>query len=584
MLPKPIRLNIPISKVDEEQRTVWGYATVEELDSAHEIVSYEASKKAFAGWIGNIREMHGDVAVGKKVEVKFDDANKGVWLGAYISKSEDGENAWIKVKEGILQGFSIGGRMNDFSIVKHDDEDVVKITDYELAEVSLVDSPAAPSAVFQMVKSSKGGLQRTEEMQKAPGRPVHWWEHMYKFADSQQIIKPSVSVYNKDSMANQDLKKDIWSASYLTQLGKELAYYISDLSFEGKDVAKLTSALKAIKDAATSELAEKEKWPEPLTDSVELAMKTLNLSKKDLEDRMPDKEKPEVAKSTSGQEDRDADAEVTTTAEDNGRPLNDTAERAAEHGLPVAGSEVEREVEKEVEVKDKDGNVVTDKDGNPKTKTETVKETVQVGPVYSEGSPAGAGNSNVADEEAKAAAEAGTVNAVTPKDEEGKTETENAEEGTPGASAPPSKKKAPKKSPKKAAEGDDLNKANDLASIVKSAVSEAVKPLEERLDKVEGKPAPSKAKGSFTTVEKSQATNDGDGGDENSGEDEQAKHKKRFDELTKRSEELAVNPMAGTPQERINIAIEMRKLSRLMDPASIAKHDAIRASFPADNK
>ena len=63
----PIHINIPITKIDEEQRMVWGYATVEEVDAHGEIIGYEASKQAFPNWLGNIREMHGSVAIGKRI-------------------------------------------------------------------------------------------------------------------------------------------------------------------------------------------------------------------------------------------------------------------------------------------------------------------------------------------------------------------------------------------------------------------------------------------------------------------------------------------------------------------------------------
>ena len=56
-MKKPLHVTIPITKVDEEQRMVYGYATVEELDSHGEIITFEASKKAFSNWIGNIREI-----------------------------------------------------------------------------------------------------------------------------------------------------------------------------------------------------------------------------------------------------------------------------------------------------------------------------------------------------------------------------------------------------------------------------------------------------------------------------------------------------------------------------------------------
>lgn len=192
---KPFKLAIPISKIDEEKREVWGYATVEELDKQGEIVDYEASKKAFSSWPGNIREMHDPTrAIGKKIEVAFDDDNKGVWVGAKISQSADGTNAWQKIKEGILTGFSIGGKVVDFTrdVVKDStgDKEVNRITDYELSELSVVDNPAAPSATLQVVKSMGGKLYEAEVLERVNDPwPDLWWMKYYQIEPKQLINK-----------------------------------------------------------------------------------------------------------------------------------------------------------------------------------------------------------------------------------------------------------------------------------------------------------------------------------------------------------------------------------------------------------
>lgn len=186
------QLNIPIFKVDEEQRIVYGYATGEELDVQGDIVDYEASKGAFDRWTGNIREQH-DVkrAIGKRVSVEFDDDNKRVLLGAYVSKSADGENAWTKIKEGVLTAFSIGGKIYKTAreTVKTDtgDEKMAnRILDYDLSEVSIVDKGAYPNSQFLMVKSVDGNLEQVEEMhESADGQPLPWFMKSYAYSLNQ---------------------------------------------------------------------------------------------------------------------------------------------------------------------------------------------------------------------------------------------------------------------------------------------------------------------------------------------------------------------------------------------------------------
>lgn len=177
-----IRLYVPIVKIDKVARTVAGYATTETVDKQGEIVDYNASKAAFADWkgIGNIREMHEPVAVGKAIEIVPDDEKKAVYVKAQISKGS--EDTWQKCLEGVLKGFSIGGNTLDktVQIIKdvdtNTDRQVTRITKYRLNELSLVDNPANPESTFTLVKRADDGtlcvtdvLERIEQVEKSNG-------------------------------------------------------------------------------------------------------------------------------------------------------------------------------------------------------------------------------------------------------------------------------------------------------------------------------------------------------------------------------------------------------------------------------
>ena len=159
-------LYAPISKINEEKRTVAGYATTESVDKQGEIVDYAGSKEAFNSWGKNIREMHEPKAVGKAVEIIPDDETKKVWVEAYISKGA--EDTWQKVKDGTLTGFSIGGQTvhKNVQIVKDlatgGSRTVTRITKYRLNELSLVDNPANAGCSFELVKSVDGVPFQTE--------------------------------------------------------------------------------------------------------------------------------------------------------------------------------------------------------------------------------------------------------------------------------------------------------------------------------------------------------------------------------------------------------------------------------------
>jgi len=168
----PFSINFEIAKVDQSARQVWGYATVEQPDRQGDIVDYNASVDAFKAWPGNVREQHnkGKVAVGKCISWKAVPENRGIWVGAYISKSPDGEATWTKVQEGILKGFSIGGEALDTrpEVVKSDSgtRTLNRIIKYRLDELSLVDNPACPDAAICLVKSVDGVLEPTDVLRK----------------------------------------------------------------------------------------------------------------------------------------------------------------------------------------------------------------------------------------------------------------------------------------------------------------------------------------------------------------------------------------------------------------------------------
>jgi len=159
-----VRLSMPFSKVDVERRIVSGFATLDNVDKQNDIVTTEASLKAFSKFRGNIREMHQPSAVGKMVSFKedryFDPETKkfytGVYVSAYVSKGA--QNAWEKVVDGTYTGFSIGGRMNkwDDAYDEKMDSQIRIIKDYDLVELSLVDNPANQFASILSVEKVDG--------------------------------------------------------------------------------------------------------------------------------------------------------------------------------------------------------------------------------------------------------------------------------------------------------------------------------------------------------------------------------------------------------------------------------------------
>lgn len=160
-----VRLTMPIAKYDVQKRQVSGFATLDNFDSHGDIVLAEASQKAFARFRGNIREMHQPIAVGKMVDFReeefFDSTTqkffRGIFATAYVSKGA--QDTWEKVLDGTLSGFSIGGSILDSDTEWNKDAktNVRFIKDYELVELSLVDSPANHLANIFSIEKMAGG-------------------------------------------------------------------------------------------------------------------------------------------------------------------------------------------------------------------------------------------------------------------------------------------------------------------------------------------------------------------------------------------------------------------------------------------
>ena len=179
-----VTLTMPISKVDVEKRIVSGFATLDNIDRQGDRVTAEASRRAFENFRGNVRLMHQPIPAGKVVnfrtETFFDpNTNKqysGVYVDTYVSKGA--QEVWEMVLDGTLTGFSIGGNVKDSeSVLDGESKNSVRIIkDYDLVELSLVDSPANHLAnIFSIQKTDNGDIA-TGIFNKSNIQNVFWCE------------------------------------------------------------------------------------------------------------------------------------------------------------------------------------------------------------------------------------------------------------------------------------------------------------------------------------------------------------------------------------------------------------------------
>lgn len=158
---------LPIQKLDEEKRMVWGYASTPTKDLQGEIVTLDAIKAALPGYMqwANIREMHTASAVGVTKEANVDET--GLYIGAKIVD----EAAWQKCKEQVYKGFSIGGN----KLKKVGDT----IKELQLLEISICDRPANPDCRIDVVKVADGAPAVAEEG-KGLAKLMDGWMEMGK--------------------------------------------------------------------------------------------------------------------------------------------------------------------------------------------------------------------------------------------------------------------------------------------------------------------------------------------------------------------------------------------------------------------
>lgn len=242
---------------DDGTVKVWGYASSEAVDSDGEVIAAEAMKAAIPDYMkfGAVREMHGSNAAGTAIEINVEDDGR-TFFGAHIVDPV----AVTKVKTGVYKGFSIGG-----SVTARDELNKSQITGLKLTEISLVDRPANPDAVFTCFKADKpkdgeeAADKDDEPADKADETPADDTE---KADDKKDKAEKSASVELSDSeiailkavLAKAEKPKDepvaksMWQVKSLADVLMSLKWLIEDAVYGNIDEAVVAQ----IKESAGS--------------------------------------------------------------------------------------------------------------------------------------------------------------------------------------------------------------------------------------------------------------------------------------------------------------------------------------------
>jgi len=232
------RLYGTIQKADPQEDgtiIVTGIASTESVDSQGEVVTASAMKAAIPDYMrfGAVREMH--------------DAKKAAGTAMSIGVGDDGVTNFTahvvdpiaikKVQSRVYKGFSIAGK-----VLKRDENDDSKITSLSLAEVSLVDRPANPDAVFTCYKADGADADEESEEGEEDKKPkpgekkpnadeeVDGNGEEEKAKDKQSAKKEGDSEESEKS-AKPSITKSSYQISELARLADGLTWFANDTDY-----------------------------------------------------------------------------------------------------------------------------------------------------------------------------------------------------------------------------------------------------------------------------------------------------------------------------------------------------------------
>lgn len=258
-----VKFYAPITKIDEEKRMVYGYATTGTEDSQGEIVDLQASFDAvdeYKEW-ATIKEMHNQqTAAGIATVIE-----KHPGVGVYVGTNIVDDQAWKKVMAKVYRGFSIGGKT--ISKVKGEDGKT-HITKYKLHEISLVDKPANPDTLFQVMKrdftadadaskEANGGKSMEKKDEASTTEALPSMEKAQATASKPDAETVSISKADHEKMVSRlaELEKQTEVREILLKMAAELKPIIKkeyeEVKTQPKTAEEQKAELRAIIDKAS---------------------------------------------------------------------------------------------------------------------------------------------------------------------------------------------------------------------------------------------------------------------------------------------------------------------------------------------
>lgn len=311
-IPFEYPVDITKSYEDGEKWYIEGYAGSTELDLVGDIITEEAFKKSEEDLLNNSTVLFNhdpEQSIGKVEDAKA--TSEGLWIKVLISKTVP--DIWQKIKEGVINKFSIRGKVID--AVKRFMKDIKKvvnvINELYLIEASLVALPANPEARairWYISKSLDDFILKGGEIPEDKGNKTESeGDDMGKIADLLKQISEKL-VADEDKALLETLKSEIEQAS------KESLKKKSGEEWTQEEINTLEKSIEDLQNEI--EKQKKEKKPmKPVAEMDEDEMKQIVALSDDIRKQQADKYPyPEgILKSDNGV--KKASGELYTQAE-----------------------------------------------------------------------------------------------------------------------------------------------------------------------------------------------------------------------------------------------------------------------------
>ena len=260
----------------KRRRIIKGFASTSHKDRVDDIITPQALKDAEKDLMQDgartvFLNHDRDMPIGKTIAAKFI-KGKGLQVTVELSQAKDVDDIFTKIKEGVLNSFSIGGRFKRVRVERDSEGRVTsfKVLKIELFEVSVVGLPANPKAKITDVT----------------GKSLEGWTKM------KRIIKSTASMTDNERTSKMKKSKK-----------KTAKKETKKQDNENEDEVELT--IDSVKELIEESMEPVTKAVEAIADTVTTLAETVRgLGKSDTED---DDDEDEIEEDDSDDDDDEDD-------------------------------------------------------------------------------------------------------------------------------------------------------------------------------------------------------------------------------------------------------------------------------------